>query len=87
MFEPSLTEMPAKTAGHVDAGVEHLVAPFPFVQTRAGDFPPEPEPLRAARSDLLNGSAGGSLLISDVEDTPSCEQQLLVGLLSGESAT
>ena len=57
-------------------------AGFPFVRTRAGDLAVEPPILREICSDLLEAAAGGSVLITDVEEMPSIAQDLLVDLLA-----
>jgi DNA-binding NtrC family response regulator len=55
---------------------------FPFVHTWAGDLPIEPEALRAHCSTLLDAAAGGSVLISEVEDMPPVVQDALIELLA-----
>ena len=67
-------------------------ASFPFVERRAVDFPIETGALRKACSDLLDAAAGGSVLISDVEEMPATVQEMLIEVLNelefarGESA-
>jgi two-component system C4-dicarboxylate transport response regulator DctD len=53
----------------------------PFVQERARDLPLAAGPLREACSDLLDAAAGGSVLLSDVDEMPETVQELLIGLL------
>jgi two-component system C4-dicarboxylate transport response regulator DctD len=53
----------------------------PFVQERARDLPVAAGPLRQACSDLLDAAAGGSVLLSDVDEMPETVQELLIGLL------
>jgi DNA-binding NtrC family response regulator len=57
-------------------------ARFPFVQTRARDLPRAPAAWRAAWSDLLDRAAGGSMLVSDIEEMSRSAQDLLFDLLS-----
>jgi DNA-binding NtrC family response regulator len=54
----------------------------PFVRTRARDLPTEPRMLRDTCSNLLDAAAGGTILISDVEELPPTVQRLLVELLA-----
>jgi DNA-binding NtrC family response regulator len=56
-------------------------AALPFVQTSACDFPIDRQILRATCSSLLDTAAGGSLLISDVEEMPRIVQEMLIELL------
>jgi len=57
-------------------------AGFPFVRTRARNLPIEPQMLRDTCSDLLDAAAGGSVLISDVEEMPPAVQGALVETLA-----
>lgn len=62
-------------------------AQFPFVQTSAGDLPADPELLREYCARFLAVAAGGSLLVSAVEEMPAAVQDALIDLLDGlESA-
>jgi DNA-binding NtrC family response regulator len=56
-------------------------AGLPFIRMSAGDFPNEPEMLRATCSRLLEVATGGSLLMSDVETMPALVQRQLIELL------
>jgi DNA-binding NtrC family response regulator len=57
-------------------------AALPFVQTRGCDFPIDRQLLGATCSQLLETAAGGSLLISNVEEMPRIVQDMLIELLS-----
>jgi DNA-binding NtrC family response regulator len=62
-------------------------AQFPFVQTRAVELPVGPELLKEYCARLLHSAAGGSLLVSAVEDMPATVQDAMIDLLCGlESA-
>jgi two-component system C4-dicarboxylate transport response regulator DctD len=52
----------------------------PFVQERARSLPLAAGPLREGWSDLLDAAAGGSVLLSDVDELPETVQQVLIGL-------
>jgi DNA-binding NtrC family response regulator len=56
-------------------------APFPFLHKRACDLPIEPEALKEQCSRFMGAAAGGSILISDVEDMPAVVQEALIELL------
>jgi transcriptional regulator of aromatic amino acid metabolism len=56
-------------------------APFPFVHQCACSFPIEPEALREHCSQLRLAAAGGSMLISNVEEMPQVVQEALLELL------
>ena len=56
-------------------------AMFPLVHAYAIDLPGEPRMLREACSRLLAEAAGGTLLISDVEEMAPLVQERLVELL------
>jgi DNA-binding NtrC family response regulator len=71
----------AEALAHRIHGVS-LRARFPFVRTRARNLPIEPQMLRDTCSDLLGAAAGGSILISDVEEMPSTVQGALVEVLA-----
>jgi DNA-binding NtrC family response regulator len=57
-------------------------ARFPFVQTRARDLPRTPAAWKATWSDLLDRAAGGSMLVSDIEEMSRSGQDILFNLLS-----
>ena len=57
-------------------------AALPFVQTPAGDFPIDRQILGNTCSSLLDTAAGGSVLISDVEEMPRIVQDMLIELLA-----
>jgi DNA-binding NtrC family response regulator len=62
-------------------------AQFPFVQTWAGELPVGPVFLKAYCAGFLDAAAGGSLLVSAVEEMPAIVQDALIDLLDGlESA-
>jgi DNA-binding NtrC family response regulator len=62
-------------------------AQFPFVQTWAVELPVGPELLKAYCARLLDSAAGGSLLVSAVEEMPATVQDAMIDLLGGlESA-
>jgi two-component system C4-dicarboxylate transport response regulator DctD len=56
----------------------------PFVRARARDLSVAPGTLRDACSDVLETGAGGSVLLSDVEEMPVTVQEHLIGLLEEE---
>jgi DNA-binding NtrC family response regulator len=73
-------------------GVENLArrihgagprAQFPFVQTWAVEFPVGPELLREHCARLLDSAAGGSLLVSAIEEMPATVQDATIDLLGG----
>ena len=57
-------------------------AHFPFVQTWAGDLPVAPQALREYCASVLDGAAGGSMLINAVEEMPPTVQDALIALLA-----
>jgi DNA-binding NtrC family response regulator len=57
-----------------------LRASFPLVKTRAIDFPGEPRLLRETCCGLLDAAAGGTLLITDVDELAPIVQERLVEL-------
>ena len=62
-------------------------ARFPFVQTWAGELPVGSELLKEYCAGFLEAAAGGSVLVSAVEEMPAIVQDTLVDLLGGlESA-
>lgn len=67
-------------ARHVHGGGRR--APFPFVHQRARELPLERESLREHCSLRLADAAGGSLLISDVEEMLPVVQDILLELLA-----
>ena len=58
-------------------------ARFPFVQTWAGELPVAPEALREHCGRFLDAAAGGSVLVSAVEEMPGAVQDALIELLAG----
>lgn len=58
-------------------------AQFPFVRTRAGDLPVEPKVLKEYCTGVLAAAAGGSVLISAIEEMPQAVQDALSELLAG----
>jgi DNA-binding NtrC family response regulator len=58
-------------------------APFPFAHTWAGDFPVAPQALREYCGGALHAAAGGSMLISAVEELPPAIQDALIDVLAG----
>jgi hypothetical protein len=54
----------------------------PFLETRARDLPIDPGTLRDTCAGLLDAAAGGSVLITDVEEMPPTVQDLLIDLLA-----
>jgi len=58
-------------------------APFPFVHTPAGDLPVDPAVLKEYCTSVFAGAAGGSVLISAVEEMPPAVQDTLIELLAG----
>lgn len=62
-------------------------ARFPFVMTWAGELPTDAQALRDDCARLLDVAAGGSVLVSAVEEMPSAAQDALIDLLAAlESA-
>jgi two-component system, response regulator FlrC len=62
-------------------------ARFPFVQTWAVELPVGPELLKEYCARVLASAAGGSLLVSAVEEMPATVQDAMIDLLDGlESA-
>jgi len=60
---------------------------FPFVQTWAVELPVGPELLKEYCARLLDSAAGGTLLVSAVEEMPATVQDAMIDLLGGlESA-
>ena len=57
-------------------------AALPFVQTSACDFSIDRQILSATCSSLLDTAAGGSVLISDVEEMPGIVQDMLIELVA-----
>lgn len=55
----------------------------PFVQMSAGDLPVEPAVLKEYCRSVLAAAAGGSVLISAVEEMPPAVQDTLIELLAG----
>jgi DNA-binding NtrC family response regulator len=53
----------------------------PFVRARARDLSVAAGTLRDTCSDVLETAAGGSVLLSDVEEMPGTVQEHLIGLL------
>jgi len=77
--------------GATQRGVEALArrihdagrrAQFPFVHMRARKLPIDPESLKEHCSRVLEEAAGGSMLISDVEDMPPVVQERLIDFLA-----
>jgi DNA-binding NtrC family response regulator len=60
-----------------------LRAELPFIHTWACDLPIGAEALREHCSGFLDAAAGGSMLISDVEEMPPIVQDVLLELLAG----
>jgi DNA-binding NtrC family response regulator len=58
-------------------------AQFPFVQTRAAELPVDPEALEGVLYRFLTAAAGGSMLISAVEEMPATVQEPLIDVLAG----
>jgi len=58
-------------------------APFPFVHTSAGDLPVDPAVLKEYCTSVVAAAAGGSVLISAVEEMPPAVQDTLIELLAG----
>ena len=58
-------------------------AELPFVHAWACDLPIGAEPLREHCAGFLDAAAGGSMLISDVEEMPPMVQDVLLELLAG----
>ena len=62
-------------------------AQFPFVRTSAGELPIGAQALRDGCVCFLDAAAGGSVLVSAVEEMPAAVQETLIDLLAGlESA-
>ena len=62
-------------------------AQFPFVITSAGELPVGAQALRADCVRFLDAAAGGSVLVTGVEEMPAAVQETLIDLLAGlESA-
>jgi two-component system, NtrC family, response regulator PilR len=62
-------------------------AQFPFVMTTAGELPVGARALRDGCVRFLDAAAGGSLLISAIEEMPAAVQEAWIELLAGlESA-
>ena len=62
-------------------------AQFPFVMTSAGELPVGAQALRDGCVCVLDAAAGGSVLVSAVEEMPAAVQEALIDLLAGlESA-
>jgi DNA-binding NtrC family response regulator len=60
---------------------------FPFVQTWAGELPVDSDLLKEYCARFLDAAAGGSVLVSAVEEMPAIVQDTLIDLLGGlESA-
>ena len=60
---------------------------FPFVITSAAELPVGPQALREDCVRFLDAAAGGSVLVSAVEEMPAAVQEAFVDLLAGlESA-
>jgi hypothetical protein len=57
-------------------------AQFSFVQRCAGDLPLEPDVFKEYCASVLAAAAGGSMLISAVEEMPSPVQHALIDLLT-----
>jgi DNA-binding NtrC family response regulator len=73
-------------------GVENLArrihgagrrARFPFVEISAIELPVGPELLKEYCARLLDAAAGGSLLVSAVEEMPAIVQDAMIDLLGG----
>jgi DNA-binding NtrC family response regulator len=58
-------------------------AQFPFVQTWAVELPVGPELLKEYCARLLDSAAGGTLLVSAVEEMPATVQDAMIDLLGG----
>jgi DNA-binding NtrC family response regulator len=58
-------------------------AQFPFLHTWAGGLPVEPQVLKEYCTSVLVAAAGGSVLISAVEEMPPAVQDALSELLAG----
>jgi DNA-binding NtrC family response regulator len=58
-----------------------LRARFPLVRMPAADFPVSPGKLSDVCSSLLGAAAGGTVLLSDVDEMPSAVQGLLLEVL------
>ena len=59
----------------------------PFVRLRARDLPVEPQALREYCGTVLDGAAGGSMLIDAVEEMSPEVQDVLIELLAGLELT
>jgi DNA-binding NtrC family response regulator len=60
-----------------------LRAEFPFVRTWPCDLPSEAEALKGCCGSFLDAAAGGTLLISDVEEMLPIVQDVLLDVLAG----
>ena len=63
----------------------HGISPrarFPFVMTRAGELPIGAQALRDGCARLVDAAAGGSVLVSGVEEMPAAAQDGLIELLA-----
>ena len=58
-------------------------AQLPFVQTSAGDLPVDPAVLKKYCTSVLTAAAGGSVLMTAVEEMPPAVQDTLIELLAG----
>ena len=58
-------------------------AQCPFVMTSAGELPIDAQALRDSCRRFLDAAAGGSVLVSAVEDMPAAVQEALSDLLAG----
>ena len=61
-------------------------AQFPFVMTTAGELPVGAQALRDDWVRFLDGAAGGSVLVSAVEDMTAAVQEVLIDLLAGHES-
>jgi two-component system C4-dicarboxylate transport response regulator DctD len=62
-------------------------AQSPFLHLWARDFPVEPQALREYCGRVLDRTAGGSVLIDAVEETPPSVQDALIDVLDGRELT
>ena len=74
------TQRRVETLAHHIHSAGHR-AGLPFVHTSAHDLPAGAEALTERCSGLLDAAAGGSMLISGVEETPLLVQNVLLELL------
>ena len=58
-------------------------AQFPFVVASAGELPVGAQALRDGCVRVIDAAAGGSVLVSAVEDMPAAVQETLIDLLAG----